>query len=514
MTSRTTVLVNGAVHTMDEKAPQAEALSFSNGRILHVGTEKTVIRKAGKVLRMIDACGRAVLPGFIDCHTHFLSMGVWSRRLDLSATSSLSGVLQAVKRRAARMSGRSSARKGGWILGRGWDETRWHEPRCPTRHDLDSVMPDRPVMLLRICGHKAALNSKGLAMLDGKMGPGGVDRSTGLIVEGALEKARIHLRPSPGEMAAGLEISLRRARRQGVSSVHDIIDVPKLRVYEAALRRGRLGVRACLHFEQAAFSELAKMGRAPARDGPLIRIGGMKLYADGSFGARTAALLEPYSDSPSERGVLLQSAAGLRSVVRHSEKSGIQLLVHAIGDRAVEQVVSAFSSTLKRPSRLRHRIEHLELPGKPELAQMRRLGLWASMQPNFVGEWGHPGGMMESRLGSRRYRRADPFKTVLRAGVPLVFGSDCMPFSPLYGIHSAVNAPFPGQKLTVDEAVAAYTRTAAAASFEEAFKGTLAPGKAADMVILSDDPFRHPAGIKDIRVDATIFDGKVVWKNR
>jgi hypothetical protein len=132
------------------------------------------------------------------------------------------------------------------------------------------------------------------------------------------------------------------------------------------------------------------------------------------------------------------------------------------------------------------------------------------MQPNFVGAWGLPGGMMESRLGKRRYRRADPFRTVLGAGVPLVFGSDCMPFSPLFGIHSAVNAPFPAQRLTVEQAVAAYTRDGAAASFEEGFKGTLVPGKAADMVILSEDPFRNPKAIRDIRVEATIFDGRVM----
>jgi len=333
-----------------------------------------------------------------------------------------------------------------------------------------------------------------------------------MITERALELARRHLRPSMEEMLAGLERSLALARRLGVTSVHDIIDLDKLKAYEAARESRRLSVRACLHFEQGDFLRLLRTGNRTGLGGPHLRIGGMKLYADGSFGARTAALEAPYSDAPGKRGALLISDRDLRAVVRDAELAGFQLLIHAIGDRAARQVVSAFSSTLGTPTRLRHRIEHLELPGKAELAQMRDLGLWASMQPNFVGEWGMPGGMMEARLGKARLRRADPFGKVLRAGVPLVFGSDCMPFNPLYGIHSAVNAPFPDQRLTAGEAVAAYTRDAAAASFEEGFKGTLAPGKAADLIVLSADPFRNRGKIRDIRVEATIFDGRTVWK--
>jgi predicted amidohydrolase YtcJ len=311
-------------------------------------------------------------------------------------------------------------------------------------------------------------------------------------------------------MLAGLEHSLGLAKRLGVTSVHDIIGLDKLAAYETARRQGRLTVRATLHFEERDFLELLKNGARPGQGGPLLRIGGMKLYADGSFGARTAALTRPYADARGERGQLLHGDARLRDAVLNAEHGGFQLLIHAIGDRAARQVVSAFEKVLTGPTRLRHRIEHLELAGKAEIVKMRRLGLFASMQPNFVGEWGLPGGMMESRLGRARLRRADPFKRVLRSGVPLVFGSDCMPFNPLYGIHSAVNAPFPDQRLSVMEAIAAYTRNAAAASFEEGFKGTLSPGKAADMVVLSDDPFERPGKINNMRVEAMFFDGRLL----
>lgn len=247
----------------------------------------------------------------------------------------------------------------------------------------------------------------------------------------------------------------------------------------------------------------------------------MKLYADGSLGARTAALSAPYADSPSEHGQLLMSDRQLVSIMRRAEKERFQLLIHAIGDRAVSQVISAFSSVLAgksrgrggRPTELRHRIEHLEMVRGRKLALMRRLGIVASMQPNFIGEWGAPGQMMQARMG-KMYEEADPFRRVLDARVMLVFGSDCMPFAPLYGIHSAVNAPFSAQRIGVDDALSAYTRTAAAASFEEGFKGMLAPGMAADMAVLSGDPFCRPAGIERLRVDATVFDGRVIWRRK
>jgi predicted amidohydrolase YtcJ len=548
MARRTTVLLNADIRTMDARRPRAEACSFSKGRILDIGAERAVLARAGADADILDAGGRTVLPGFIDCHTHFLSLGVWSRRLDLSASRNLSDVLDAIRNRADRtvksegtvdaphlsagsvtmrgvdappfMAGSVKGKGGklngekhhaaGWLLGRGWDEAKWPDKRYLTRRELDAASPDRPVMLIRVCGHLATLNTKGLKALGSVIGEKDVDRATGIIREGALERARYHLRPGLDEMLAGLEHSLGLAKRLGVTSVHDIIGLDKLAAYETARRQGRLTVRATLHFEERDLLELMKNGARPGQGGPLLRIGGMKLYADGSFGARTAALTRPYADARGERGHLLHRDARLRDAVLNAEHGGFQLLIHAIGDRAARQVVSAFEKVLTGPTRLRHRIEHLELTGKAELVKMRRLGLFASMQPNFVGEWGMPGGMMESRLGKARLRRADPFKRVLRSGVPLVFGSDCMPFNPLYGIHSAVNAPFPGQRLSVMEAIAAYTRNAAAASFEEGFKGTLSPGKAADMVVLSDEPFERPGKINNMRVEAMFFDGRLL----
>jgi len=449
---RPLVLLNAHIVTMDKARPQADAMTFSRGGIIFVGTEEEALRHASPGSVVLDAGGRTVVPGFIDCHTHFLSMGVWMNRLDLYGCKSQGEVLEKVAGRARKMG------PGKWILGRGWDESMWKQARYLEKRELDCAAPKNPVMLIRVDGHMAAVNSRGLERLKGKVGAKGVDAAAGHLKESALEKARHVLRPGPRELAEGMKTSLAIAKKLGVTSVHDIIDQDKLRAYERAKSAGILTVRPSLYLEKESFLRVQQMAAHRYSDARLL---GMKLYADGSLGARTAAVRAPYTDTPSEHGELLMSDRELTSIIRKAENERFQLLIHAIGDRAVSQVISAFSSVLSRKRKtgtscatsLRHRIEHLEMVTKAELALMRKLGLIASMQPNFLGEWGAPGHMMQARLG-KRYERADPFCMVLDAGVMLVFGSDCMPFSPLYGIHSAVNAAFPAQRIGVEEALA------------------------------------------------------------
>jgi predicted amidohydrolase YtcJ len=432
-------------------------------------------------------------------------MGVWGGRVNLSQARSASEVLKAVGTRARE------SKEGQWVLGRGWDESKWSDTKYITKKDLDAVSPKNPVLLVRVCGHMCAVNSKALSLLEGKLGKRGLDGRTGLLTEKAVEQALEAVKPTFEEMLEGLERSTVQAHRLGVTSVHDIIDRHKLMAYSALYGRRELGIRTCLHFEEGDMRDMARLGIKTGYGNHFLRAGGIKLYADGSFGARTAALTQPYSDDESTKGELLFDQEKLRTIIRTCERTGLQVLVHAIGDAAVDRTLKAFSFAQMKPTRLRHRMEHLELVDGKGLDIMERLSLWASMQPNFVGEWGMAGGMMHSRLG-KRYEQADPMKRVLDSGVPLIFGSDCMPLSPLYGIHSAVNAPFRDQKLDVADALAAYTATAAGASFEEDFKGTFAPGTAADMVLLSDDPLEKPARISRIRVEATVIAGRPVWR--
>ncbi len=245
----------------------------------------------------------------------------------------------------------------------------------------------------------------------------------------------------------------------------------------------------------------------------LLKIGGVKAFCDGALGARTAALSAPFSDDPGNKGMFVHEQSELDEIASRAHEAGMQLAIHAIGDAGIESALQSIESAVKNDPRPdhRHRIEHLELPTRVQLKKMSKLGIIASMQPNFIGEWGGTEGMYVSRIGRARASRNNPFREVLDAKVRLAFGSDCMPMGPLYGVHSAVSAPYPSQRISVHEAITAYTKEAAHASFDEASKGTLAVGKLADFVVLSDDPFDGPERISSMGILETIIGGEVVF---
>jgi hypothetical protein len=234
------------------------------------------------------------------------------------------------------------------------------------------------------------------------------------------------------------------------------------------------------------------------------------VFADGSFGARTAALFDPYDDEPRATGQLIQSPKELTSLLARAHSAGFQLAVHAIGDRGVDVVIEAFSRVLDREPRdgHRHRIEHAELFPEDGLGRMKELGLVASMQPNFVARWSAPSGLYERRIGRARLERNNPFRHILRRRIPLAFGSDGMPYGPLGGLAGAIDAPFPAQRIPATEALRAYTAGGAFAAFAESDVGTLAAGKLADFAVLSGDPRRDP--VADLAVDATVVGGSLV----
>jgi len=258
---------------------------------------------------------------------------------------------------------------------------------------------------------------------------------------------------------------------------------------------------------------MLKLGLSTGIGSDSLKLGGLKIFCDGALGARTAALSEEYCDDRGNKGMLVQRKSELDDLVERANEADIQLAIHAIGDVGIGATIKSLASALKKSPKRdhRHRIEHLELPSTGHLKEMRKLGVIASMQPNFIGEWGGTDGMYLSRLGAKRTARNNPFREVLTSKVRLVFGSDCMPFSPLYGIHSAANAPFPAQRISAQEAFAAYTRDAAFASFSESAKGTLTRGSLADFVVLSDNPFESPSKISSVHVMKTVFGGNVVY---
>ena len=313
--------------------------------------------------------------------------------------------------------------------------------------------------------------------------------------------------PDEATMVDALHAAARHAHALGITSVHAMAAATEWRPFMRT--RGKLDLRIILYPEVEALDHLRALGIESGFGDEWLRIGGVKLFTDGSIGARTAALHEPYIGGG--RGTLIYSDAELVRLIAAADAAGLQTAVHAIGDRAIEQVLRVHAQVGTNPE-LRHRIEHFELPDEGQLARAANLGLCASMQPNFAANWSGPGGMYETQLGPDRDRRIDPHRAVLAADIPLAFGSDCMPLSPLYGINAAVTAPHPGQRLAVTDAIHAYTAAGAYLARMETKTGTLAPGMAADIVVIDSDPSAVPDTISKIAVVMTFVAGILVYK--
>ncbi|MFQ5907329.1 MAG: amidohydrolase [Thermoplasmata archaeon] len=502
------ILVGGRLLTGSEEAPEAEAIALGGGHILAVGKAPEALGYEGPSTRILDLGGRLVLPGFNDCHAHLASYGARIASVDLAAAASVDEVKALI---AEQVRGTPS---GQWLLGHNWDESKWPVRRYPRKEDLDPVAPDHPVALSRVDTHMAVANSEALRRLSLE-GVEGAERDaagepTGVLKEQAMEILREATRPNAATIQEGLKAIIRDGYRLGITSVSETVSPAGISAYLALQRAGELALRVNLMPRAEGLPALLEGGLGTGVGGGLLRLGPLKAFFDGSLGARTAALAEDFSDEPGNRGMLIYAEDEAAALVRNAREGGFQLALHAIGDRGIQAAIRHLAK--EGGEGFRHRIEHLELPTEANLKEARRLGLIASMQPNFIGQWSRPGDMYEDRLGRERLEGNNPFRRVLEKGIPLAFGSDNMPLSPLYGIHWAVNAPFEDQRLSVEEALRAYTLGSAYASGEEAVKGSLEPGKLADLVVLEKDPREHPEAIRDIPVHATIFDGRVVYQ--
>jgi len=509
----TAFFYNGKIVTFDTGIAIGRAISVEDGRISGVGDVDEVRRIVPRGAHRYDLGGKVVVPGFIDCHTHFIQLGLDALTVELSQTKTIEEALSLMKEAAKRTP------EGEWIVGTGWKESGWTGGRFITRADLDSACPNNPAVAHRVCGHLSSVNSGALSLLgiDAKTPDAEVDGSgkpTGVLTESAVSIARAATRPDSAKKLKALTLATRKAHSHGVTSVHDNGDSSDFETYREAEKAGRLGVRVWFNTPTDTLESRRKLFASTGIGSDWLKMGGLKVFCDGALGARTAALSEPFCDDPKNRGCYVHERKEFEEIVASTNEAGIQLAIHAIGDLGIDATIAALSSALERTPRRdhRHRIEHLELPAKPHLALMRRMGLIASMQPNFVGEWGGTDGMYISRLGNARTSRNNPFREVLQSRVKLVFGSDCMPMSPLYGIHSAVNAPYPSQRIGAVDAFSAYTKDAAHASFEDHIKGSISKGKYADFAVLSADPFETPQKISSMTVLRTVVGGIVVYE--
>jgi predicted amidohydrolase YtcJ len=499
------VLVDGKVHTMEPAKPMAKGIAFGGGRILAVGTNAQAEKWAGTKTRIVELAGKVVVPGFIDAHAHLMESAARVSNLDLGGCASLAAALEVLK------AGVSAASAGEWVVADDWDESRWPEGRYLSRNDLDPLSGTVPIAAVRVDRHMASVNGAALEVLKIPPGTRGFGTTsggvpTGLLKEDALERMWEAVWPSPQRLAANFQEVARRAVSLGITGVHDVVTEVEIRAYQIARAGGALPLRALLMPRDRLLPHLAAAGLSRGFGDEWLRLGAVKVFSDGSLGARTAALFESYGDDPTEGGMLIHPPRELRDLLARIHGAGFQAAVHAIGDRAIELVIETIEAVAPDAGP-RHRIEHAELLHPEHIDQMARHGIVASCQPNFVGQWSLPGGMYEKRLGAERTARNNPYREILEKGVALAFGSDGMPYGPLEGIHWAVNAPFEVQRLTVDRAFAAYTAGGAIAGLQEAEAGSLTAGKLGDAVVLRGDPWREPGRIREVRTEMTVVAG-------
>lgn len=522
------VLTNAEVHTLSPDGDEIhEGVAIRDGRIRRVDTAAEVTYLVGVETEVIDLDGRVVVPGFIDAHAHVENVGQSLVHADLGGAGSLEAALDRL---------RAGAREESeWILGFGYDESEWSEGRYLTRADLDEVSRERPVAAFRVDMHTASLNSVGLDRLREDMQDRDVRTAngdpTGVVVEDAVGHVRTAIAPDYHETRQLVTAARDRAHARGVTGVHEMVrDSLAPRVYRDLDREGELHWRVRINYWSDHLAAVEELGLATNHGSDLVRVGGIKSFSDGSIGARTARLSAPYEDAEGDGdacGQWVVDPADLGALVERVHDAGHQLAIHAIGDEAIEETLAAYErvcggdstadghvgDSAARPADPRHRIEHVELADETQMERMAAIGVVASVQPNFL-QWAQSDGLYDRRLGEPRRKASNRFRDLLSAGVDLAFGSDSMPLDPLYGVHHAVNAPVAGQRLTVTEALRAYTYGSAYAGFDEDDLGTVAVGKLADLVALDRSPWDQPEAIDSIGVDLTVVDGTIVYDGR
>jgi len=498
------ILENAEVHTLAPGGDRtAEAVAVRDGRVVRVGPAYEVGFLEDTETTVVDVGGRVVLPGFVDAHTHLASVGRYRVHADLRDVDGPEAAIAALAAHADDVD--------GWVQGYGFDESTWTESRYLTRADLDRVSEDRPVLAVREDGHTAAVNSVALDRLEDELPTGDVQTEggapTGVLVEDAVSVARAAVAPDRAETRALIEAAQSVAHERGVTAVHDMVRQSHAPgVYRALAVADALRLRVRLNYWWDHIDAVTEVGLAPDHGSEWVQTGAIKTFTDGSFGGRTARISTPYADGDGT-GQWVVDPATLEDRVERATDAGFQVTIHAIGDAAVAAALDAIAAHGDPGDR--HRIEHAELADDATIERFVEHGVVASMQPNFL-KWARPDGLYETRLGADRAARTNRFRAMRDADVTLALSSDCMPLDPLFGVAQVVDAPHPGQRLSVTEALRGYTHGAATAGFDEDRMGTVERGKLGDLVVLEASPWEVEA-IADIGVAATIVGGEVVY---
>lgn len=523
---------NAHVWTVDHHRPTAQAAAVLGNRIVAVGANSEVDAWRGPHTQVIDAGGRLLLPGFNDAHVHFVSGGMQLDSVQLTDATSTEEFARRIGERA------KETPKREWILGGDWDETKWNPPVIPTKELIDALTPDTPVFVSRYDGHMVLANSAALRLAgitaQTPDPPGGVivrdphGNPTGALKDAAMDLGAKAIPPlSHDQRLHAVQRAMKHALSLGVTSVQDMDpDYADIAVYGELLERGELNVRIYVAPLITNVDDQVKIGIRHAFGGPFLRIGALKAFADGSLGSRTAYFYQPYLDQSDTRGLLsdeMQPVSLMGDRMMKADTAGLQICTHAIGDAAISSILDLYDEVAKTHGAAdrRFRIEHAQHMAAKDFDRFAQLHVIASVQPYHAIDDGR---FAEARIGHDRANRTYAFRTFLNHRVRLAFGTDwdVAPLDPMQTIYAAVTRAtldgknpggwFPEQKLTVEEAVEAYTMGSAYAEFQENEKGSITPGKLADMVLLDQDIFSiAPERIRDTKVVTTIVAGKVVW---
>ncbi len=529
------VLLDGKIWTVNRKQPEAEAVAIWRDRILFVGSSDEARKLIGPKTHVLDLKGRRVVPGFYDSHVHLLASGVALARValkDAKDEEEFGRRLREFDRKLPR---------GRWLLGGEWDHDRTFKGYLPSAKLIDKYVPDRPVFLQRYDGHMAVVNSQALKLAG--ITAETPDPSGGLIYHVPSSKepsgilrnnamslvSRLIPHPASEEIAEAIHAALREARQMGVTSVQDMDggddDTRRrlFRLYQQLAKSGRLTLRIDMRWPLEGWEKLAKLGVETGHGDDWVKVGGMKGFVDGSLGSSTARLFEPYLHEPMNTGIFVTPLTKLREFIVGADKAGLNVAIHAIGDRGNAEVLDLFAEATKLngPRDRRFRIEHAQILRAQDYKRFADLGVIASMQPYHIiddGRWA------EGRIGAKRCASSYANRSLLDAGVKVAFGSDwpVSPLNPLLGLDAAVNRRtldgkhpkgwFPAQKITIAEAIECFTLNSAYAAFEEKDRGSVETGKFADLVVLSRDILdpKEQDHIAETTVIRTIVGGKVV----
>ncbi len=528
----TLAVLNARIWTGDPAHPWAEALAAAGERLVAVGTNDEVKARAGGA-KVIDAGGRLLTPGFIDAHVHFLEGGADLASVQLRDAATKQVFVDRIRDFAA------TAPAGAWITGGNWDHSLWGG-ELPTKEWVDPVTPDRPVLVNRLDGHMSLANSAAMraagitrATMDVEGGTIVRDRNgnpTGIFKDNAMSLFDgVVPDPTPEQQDHALDAAMKYVAEQGVTSVGHMGNWGDLAVFRRAHDAGRLATRIYAAVPLATWARLrdfvAKKDFGPdGRGDAWLHVGDLKGFVDGSLGSHTAAFEEPFTDAPNDRGLFVNTPEDLYTWTSNADKAGLQVVVHAIGDRAIRTMLDIYARVEQEdgPRDRRFRIEHAQHIRPADIPRFAQLGVIASMQPYHAiddGRWA------ERVIGPERIKTTYAFRSLLDAGARLAFGSDwyVAPPTPLEGIYAAATRRtldgknpggwVPDQKISVEEALRAYTTGAAYAEFAERDKGMLAPGMLADFVVIDQDLFSiPPERIRDAHVTTTVVGGRIVFE--